>query len=82
MLNFAKFKGSGLPLSYHDDFFRMGAGSLEAFVWLPRPQEKSGGISCRCCAELLCCVLRLQTWCLALPPRHVSPNCHPAARAQ
>ena len=58
MLNFAKFKGSGLPLSYHDDFFRMGAGSLEAFVWLPRPQEKSGGISCRCCAELLCCGYR------------------------
>ena len=24
MLNFAKFKGSGLPLSHHDDSFRMG----------------------------------------------------------
>ena len=30
----------------------------------------------------LCCALLPRTLVLCCPPRHVSPNCHPAARAQ
>ena len=57
----------------------------------PLPEKKGRSII----LLLLCVVLLvLQTpeacaarccrghWCPAVPPRHVSPNCHPAARVQ
>ena len=44
----------------------------------PSPKRKVEVRFCCCCAA----VLLLQTLVPCCPPRHVSPNCHPAARAQ
>ena len=44
----------------------------------PSPKRKVEVRFCCCCAA----VLLLQTLVPCCPPRHVSPYCHPAARAQ
>ena len=59
--------------------FRMGAGLLGAFVWLPRPQEKGGGTSARCCAELLCWLLQILVPCC--PPTPCFPQLPPRGQS-
>ena len=64
--------------------FRTGAGLLVAFVWLPRPRKEKVEVRfCCCCAPVLLLQTLVPSWVPCCPPpRHVPPNCHPAARAQ
>ena len=70
-----------LPLSHHDFLFLPNGSRFVRSICMasPSPKRKVEVRFCCCCAP----VLLLQTLMPCCPPpRHVSPNCHPAARAQ
>ena len=82
MLDFANFKGIGLPLSHHDDSFRMGAGSLGAFVWLPRPREErwrydSSAAAHTRISSLCCCAAATDPGALLSPHAMFPPTATP-----
>ena len=76
MLNVAKFEGRGSTAEPSYDSFRMGAGLLGAFVWLPRPRKERWRYDSAGCCWLLaaagCCWLLSAAGCCNRPWCHAS----------